>query len=62
VELDKVKEMHAAAEKLRRERWIEEKTKKIKVGCIASSVDCSLFCYYFNMKVGPMVWRVLSRR
>lgn len=38
VELDKVKEMHAAAEKLRRERWIEEKTKKIKVGSIASSV------------------------
>ena len=31
VELQKVREMHAAAEKLRRERWIDNKTKKIKV-------------------------------
>ena len=31
VELRKVKEVQAAAEKLRRERWIDEKTKKIKV-------------------------------
>ena len=30
VELEKVKDVHAAAEKLRREKWIEEKTKKIK--------------------------------
>ena len=31
VELKKVQEVHAAAEKLRREKWIDEKTKKIKV-------------------------------
>jgi 5-azacytidine-induced protein 1 len=30
VELQKVKEMHAAGEKLRRERWIDSKTQKIK--------------------------------
>ncbi|CAF3411768.1 unnamed protein product [Rotaria socialis] len=29
-ELQKLKDVHEAAEKLRRERWIEEKTKKIK--------------------------------
>ncbi|XP_067670950.1 centrosomal protein of 131 kDa-like [Haliotis asinina] len=29
-ELQKLKDIHAAAEKLRREKWIEEKTKKIK--------------------------------
>ncbi|UJR32223.1 hypothetical protein I4U23_019688 [Adineta vaga] len=29
-EMQKLKEVHEAAEKLRRERWIEEKTKKIK--------------------------------
>ena len=31
LELQKLKDMHEAAEKLRRERWIEDKTKKIKV-------------------------------
>lgn len=31
VELQRVREMHAAAEKLRRERWIDNKTKQIKV-------------------------------
>lgn len=29
--MKKVKDVTAAAEKLRREKWIEEKTKKIKV-------------------------------
>ncbi|XP_071105625.1 centrosomal protein of 131 kDa-like [Haliotis cracherodii] len=29
-EMQKLKDIHAAAEKLRREKWIEEKTKKIK--------------------------------
>ena len=29
--MQKLKDMHEAAEKLRREKWIEEKTKKIKV-------------------------------
>nr|CAD7570875.1 unnamed protein product [Timema californicum] len=31
IELHQAKEMHAAAEKLRRERWIDSKTQKIKV-------------------------------
>lgn len=31
VELKKVKEMHMAGEKIRRERWIDTKTQKIKV-------------------------------
>ncbi|KAL3877372.1 hypothetical protein ACJMK2_035090 [Sinanodonta woodiana] len=30
MELQKLKDMHEAAEKLRREKWIEDKTKKIK--------------------------------
>ncbi|CAF4360887.1 unnamed protein product, partial [Adineta steineri] len=30
IELQKLKDVHEAAEKLRRERWIDEKTKKIK--------------------------------
>ena len=29
--MQKLKDMHEAAEKLRREKWIEDKTKKIKV-------------------------------
>lgn len=29
--MQKLKDMHEAAEKLRREKWIDEKTKKIKV-------------------------------
>lgn len=31
VELHKVKEMQAAGEKMRRERWVDSKTQKIKV-------------------------------
>lgn len=31
VELQKLKEMHIAGEKIRRERWIDTKTQKIKV-------------------------------
>ena len=31
--MQKLKDMHEAAEKLRREKWIEDKTKKIKVIC-----------------------------
>ncbi|XP_060605968.1 centrosomal protein of 131 kDa-like [Ruditapes philippinarum] len=30
IDMQKLKDMHEAAEKLRREKWIEEKTKKIK--------------------------------
>lgn len=32
VEVTKIKDMTEAAEKIRRERWIDDKTKKIKVG------------------------------
>lgn len=31
IDMQKLKDMHEAAEKLRREKWIEDKTKKIKV-------------------------------
>ena len=31
MDMQKVKDVQAAAEKLRREKWIDEKTKKIKV-------------------------------
>lgn len=31
VELQRTREMHAAGEKLRRDRWIDNKTQKIKV-------------------------------
>lgn len=30
-ELKKLKELHAATEKLRREKWVKEETKRIKV-------------------------------
>lgn len=35
IEMRKLKEVHAAAEKLRREKWMDEKTKKIKVSPVA---------------------------
>ena len=31
MDMRKLKDLNAAAEKLRREKWIDEKTKKIKV-------------------------------
>jgi len=31
VEMQKLQELQSATEKVRREKWIEEKTKKIKV-------------------------------
>lgn len=36
VELQKVKEMHMAGEKIRRDRWIDNKTQKIKVSFLVS--------------------------
>ena len=42
VEMQKSKEMHAVGEKIRRERWIDTKTQKIKVGELI--YGCSRFC------------------
>jgi len=51
VELQRLREMHAAAEKLRRERWIDNKTKKIKVACniFVFTVEGCLYKYFVEM-------------
>jgi len=51
VELQRLREMHAAAEKLRRERWIDNKTKKIKVArnIFVFTVEGCLYKYFVEM-------------
>jgi 5-azacytidine-induced protein 1 len=44
IELHRTREMHAAAEKLRRQRWIDNKTLKIKV-----TLNTSLFNFIKNL-------------
>ena len=43
VEMNKAKDLFAAAEKLRREKWVEEKTKKIK-GKRLLEINNVIFC------------------
>ena len=50
VEMTKLKEIHAAAEKLRREKWIDEKTKKIKAGHLDRPLKC-MYLQALNMYV-----------
>ncbi len=58
VELRKVKEVQAAAEKLRRERWIDEKTKKIKVWAHAHSVLTAFSLHRHTLNIGHATIKV----